>query len=449
MLFDLLIKNANVVFPNEVLKRDIAVNDGKIVGIFEGVPVEGANVIDGTGRYLLPGAIDTHSHFFEPGPNYREDVFHGTRAAAAGGYTTVMDMPNTDPPVKDEETFRLKQEIFRRNAFIDYMLWGSSLPGGTENIRMLKKIGCSAFKAFVSDAGETFPRSDSLALYEGMCAVKEVGGIFCVHAEDPEIVGGLRKRYDIKPWNLRMHDAARPWIAELSAISKVLFFARVTGCPLHICHTSIPEGVDLIWEARKQGVDVTVETCPHYLLFDTESVESTGTYSLICPPIRSRERVEKMWKLLAEGKIDYMGTDHAPYTAADKNPVNLWDAPGGAPNIDIAVPAILDEGVNKRGLPITKISSFISGNAAKRFGLYPAKGVIRVGSDADLILVDMCADWTFSRINSYSKTRETGFAFEGRRLSVKVDTTILRGTVIYNQGEILGSGNTGKMLSIT
>lgn len=447
MNFDLLIKNANVVFEDSVAVRHLAVKDGKFVGILEGEPSRNAEYeIDAEGMYLLPGGIDTHSHFFDPGPTYREDFFHGTQAAAMGGYTTVMDMPNTNPPVDSETHFCQKNEHFAQNAHVDYVIWGASLPGKFQNIRRMRELGCPAFKAFLSDAGPTFPYSDSLALYEGMSAVRTAGGIFAVHAEDQDIVAKLRKRYQTEEWSLKAHDEARPWYSELSAISKAVFFSRLTGCPLHICHTSIPEGVELVNEQRRAGANVTIETCPHYLLCDYETIGVAGSFAAICPPIRNRERVEKMWAYVADGSIDYMGTDHAPYTWADKNPDNLWDAPGGSPNIDVAIPMILEEGIRKRGISLPRMAAFLSTNAAKRFGLYPQKGAIRIGSDADFILVDMDRKWIYSRENSLSKTKDTHFQYEGREIGCRIEATFVRGVAVYRGGNICVDAGYGNLV---
>ena len=447
MRFDLFIKNAIVVLESELYSGGIAIKDGKIAKLIApDETVSSAQTIDAQGCVLMPGGIDTHSHFFEPGPNYREDILHGTKAAASGGYTTVMDMPNTDPPVDSPNHFFLKAKLFAENAVVDYALWGASLPGKADRIAEIRRCGCPASKAFVSDAGPSYPSSDSFAIFEGMQAVKAAGGIYAAHAEDQSILDGLRRHYDNQQWSLTLHDATRPWYAELSAISKLLLFAKVTGCPLHICHTSIPEGVELAKAARVHGVDVTIETCPHYLLFDYESIAETGPYSLICPPIRSRERVDRMWELVRSGDVAYMGTDHAPYTDADKNPENLWDAPGGAPSIDIAIPAILEEGVKRRGLSLPQMSAFLSSNAAKRFDIYPQKGVIREGADADLIFVDMDCKWQYSRRNTFSKTCATGFPYEGKILTCRVIRTLVRGETVYLDGQIMAKGGYGQLI---
>ena len=280
-----------------------------------------------------------------------------------------------------------------------------------------------------------------------MKKVKACGGIYAVHAENENIVAALRKRYENCQWSLVMHECSRPWYAELAAINEVAFLSQITGCPLHICHTSIPEGVELVNERRKNGADITIETCPHYLLCDYESVSDAGTFAMVNPPLRSKERVNQMWKYVADGSLNYMGTDHAPYTYEDKHPENLWEAPGGGPNIDIAIPMVLEEGIKKRGLDLIRMSEFLSTNAAKRFGLYPKKGIIKIGADADLILVDMNHAWTYSRKTCLSKTKETGFPYEGRRISCRIEATIVRGKIVYRNGEITTEEGYGKFVN--
>ena len=358
----------------------------------------------------------------------------------------MMDMPNTDPPVDDEEHFKLKDEIFARNAHVDYMIWGAALTNKLHNIRRMKELGAPAFKTFTLDAGPTFPYSESLALYEGMQAVKSAGGIFAVHAEDPDIVSRLKERFEDCKWSLKMHDLSRPWYAELAAINKATFWARLTDCPLHICHTSIPEGVAYVNELRAQGADITIETCPHYLLCDYESIADIGSFAAICPPIRNRERVEKMWEYVADGSINYMGTDHAPYTWEDKHPSDEWGVPGGTPNIDIAIPMILEEGIKKRGISFPHMAAFLSTNAAKRFGIYPQKGAILVGADADFVLINMDRTWTHTRKNSFSKTKETGFQYEGRKIGCSIEATFVRGQVVYSDGKIHVHSGYGKLV---
>lgn len=449
MNVDLLIKNARIVMEDGVRTGCLAVTGETITEVLpRDADVRAGYTVDARGMVLLPGAIDTHPHFFEPGPTYREDLLHGTRAAASGGFTTILDMPNTIPPVRDEATFRLKLEAASKASLIDFALWGSAMPTNLENLSDLHELGCIAFKAFTLDAGPDFDGSGDFAQIEAMKRIKAFGGIYGAHAENGDIVKNATALMRSKPWDLCTHDAARPWYAELSAIHSLLLYARITGCRLHICHMSIPEGAQLVKRARAEGVDVTAETCPHYLLLNTENAKQFGTFAMINPPLRAKQRMEKLWEYVLDGTIDYIGTDHAPYTLEDKLPGDgdLWKANPGAPSIDVAIPLLLDEAVLRRGMPLERFACLTSKNAAVRFGLYPKKGHIAPGADADFILADMHSDWTCSRANTLSKTKVTRFAYEGRRMQCAVKATYVRGRAVYQDGEVLQQPGYGRFL---
>lgn len=357
-------------------------------------------------------------------------------------------MPNTIPPVRDEKTFQLKYEAASKNSLIDFALWGAAMPTNLEEIEHLHALGCIAFKAFTLDAGPDFDGSGDFAQIEAMRRIKAFDGIYGAHAENGDIVKNATALYRDKPWNLEVHDAARPWYAELSAIHSLLLYAKITQCRLHICHMSIPEGAQLVKMARAAGVDVTVETCPHYLLLNTENAGAAGTFAMINPPLRSRERMEKLWEYVLDGTIDYIGTDHAPYTLEDKLPQDgdLWKANPGAPSIDVAIPLLLEEAVLKRAMTLEKFAELTSKNAAKRFGLYPKKGHIAPGADADFILVDLNSPWTHTRAASFSKTKVTRFAYEGRRMQCAVKATYVRGHAVFKDGEIMQKPGYGRFL---
>lgn len=451
--YDLLVRNGFVVTPNACKKGDVAISSGKIAAIHYGnsTNLNANKELDVLGKYILPGAIDTHTHFFEPGSTYREGFYFGSKAAASGGYTTIMEMPNTDPAVTDKESFFTKYELAKRNCCVDFMIWGAAMPGNLHNLKSLFNLGCPAFKAFTLDAGPAFEYSNPAYIYLGMNEVKEIGGIYGVHAEDNSIIAYFKKKYEMEKWTPRIHEKSRPYYSELVALSLVLAIAKETECPLHICHMSIPEGADLIKLAKTAGVDVTTETTPHYLTLNIEKIKNNGSYSMVCPPIRSKERMEKLWEYIIDGTIDYIGTDHAPYTVDDKEPVsgNMWHAEPGMPSIDIAVPLLLSYGVNKRNIPITKMSCLLATNAAKRFGIYPQKGVITVGADADLIIVDMNKNWKYSRANSFSRTKVTKFPYENIKLSSYIERTIIRGKIVYELGKITGEAGFGQLVKTT
>ena len=219
---------------------------------------------------------------------------------------------------------------------------------------------------------------------------------------------------------------------------------------LHICHMSIPEGARLIAEAKMKGIDVTAETCSHYLTLNYEDHAEYGTFARINPPLRSRERMNRLWEFVLDGTIDYLGTDHAPYLEEEKLPGdgNLRNAMCGAPEIDIAIPLLLDEGVKRRNMSLQRFAAFTAANAAKRFGLYPKKGAIMVGSDADFYIADLNAGWICSRKNTFSKSKVCRFAHEGKTLSSRIVSTYLRGNVIFENGRIKKEPGYGRYISV-
>lgn len=450
MKYDLVIYNAKIVTEEEVFLGYICVSDGKITAMGSDAPVyEAAQSLDAKGMLLLPGAIDTHPHFFEPGAEAREDLEHGTQAAASGGFTTILDMPNTpEHPVLDLEAFALKQERAERKALIDYAFWGAATPKNIEQFVPLHKQGCVGFKAFTVYAGSNYPFSDEYSQLKEMEKVASFHGIFGAHAEDRTLVNGFSNEHKEEPWSLAVHDASRPWIAELTAINTLLLYAEKTGCKLHICHMSIPEGAERIASARRMGVDVTVETCAHYLTLNYQDQAYLGTFAMINPPLRSRDRMERLWKYVLDGTIDYLGTDHAPYLLSDKLPPDgdLRKAACGAPEIDVAIPLILEEGVRNRKMPLQRFAAFTSTNAAKRFGLYPRKGILAVGADADFYLVDMDTNWTYSRKNSFSASKLDKFAHEGRTFHCRIVSTWVRGNAVYRDGVIKQKPGYGRMI---
>lgn len=448
MRYDMVVSGGMVVLEDDVVNRNVGIVAGKITDAFDGDDFEAEKVVDADGCYVMPGAIDTHTHFFEPGADYREDFAHGCRAAASGGFTCIMEMPNSNPAVRDRETFLLKKSLAEQGAVVDYALWAGATADNGAYLEELKKLGCVAFKAFTLDAGPSFPYLNTEMEMEVMQKIAGLGRVFGFHAEDPVIVSELAKRYGKTPWSLELHDRARPYYAELAAINQIILFARETGCPVHICHLSIPEGAELIAEAKQSGVDITAESCSHYFLLNLENAAQYDTYALIQPPIRSRERMEKLWNYLFDGTIDYLATDHAPYPAEDKEPKdgNKWNVIGGAPSIDVAFPLMFDEAVHKRGMHPIQFAKLSATNAAKRFGLYPQKGSIRPGADADLVILNPDLTWKIDRSRSFSKTKSTRFPYQGRQVTGKVISTIVRGTVVFEQDRICVESGYGNMV---
>lgn len=271
--YDLLIKNGTLVLEDCCRQADLGIRDGRIAKIGCGPSDQAERVMDATGIHVFPGAIDTHCHTMDPGSlSFREDWASVSRAAASGGFTCLIDMPNIDPPIVNLETLEFKKETAGNTSVVDFAFWGAGILRAASHVGELRRAGCAAFKAFTSDAGPSYPSLGNQEIVDMMEVVREAGGIMAFHAEDLEIVTELTRRAVEagRSWNLRLHEQVRPYYAELQAIQSILLFAAHTGCPVHICHLSIPEGAQAVREARERGVDVTVESCAHYFLFNYE-----------------------------------------------------------------------------------------------------------------------------------------------------------------------------------
>ena len=438
--FDLIIKNGNLVLEDKIIMGYIYVKNGKIACISNfNLDVEADETIDAMGNYVLPGGVDCHSHIWEPTAyDYREDFYTGSCTAASGGITTMIEMPLSVPPVTDKESFenRLK---FAEKSILDYSLWGAFIEDSLDNIEELDKLGCIGYKGFLSKASPEYPTADDYVLLKGMKKINMVGSLAGLHAENSIIIDGFEKEFKKKGLNSgKYHEKSRPEINEIEAIQKGLLFSEETGCRLHICHLSTARAINIIEEAKRKGIKVTVETCPHYLTLTVDDLEAKGGFAKCNPPLRSRDNMEKLWDLVKEGKIDCIGTDHTIYTDEDrlKYGDDIWSMPPGIGASDLFVPLMVDEGYNKRNMEMVQIANLIATNPAKIFGLYPQKGVIQVNADADLIIVDTDEEWVYEGSKSFSKSKCVNGPFEGRKIKTAVKRVILRGKTVFNQGKI-------------
>ena len=449
--YDLLLKNGTLATDYGVFKADVGVKDGKIafLGDFE-VTSSGKvrEVIDLHGKYLLPGGVDPHCHFGEPGMAYREDFGTGTRSAAAGGITTIVEMPLSLPPTDTPEHFHLKLALAREKAVVDFSLWGGLVPDNQEEIPKLFELGVYAFKAFMCHAS-TYPQVTDGELLQGMKVIAGLGGLVGVHAENDGIIKYCTARLRASGRvDGKAHAEARPPIAEYEAISRALLLAQEAGVDLHILHMGLASGARLIQEAKKSGIPVTVETCPHYLTLTEEELARLGPYAKCNPPLRSRENVEALWEYLFNGTLDMVVSDHAPYPAEDRNKgwQEIFAAPSGIAGVQTALPLLLSEGFHKRGLSLVRLVQLISTNPAKRFKLYPQKGTLRIGSDADLVIIDLDAPWKVKREDLFYKNPQT--PFEGWELKGKVLKTFVRGRKVFDEGKILVEPGYGKWIAL-
>ncbi|MBX6342374.1 MAG: allantoinase AllB, partial [Thermomicrobiaceae bacterium] len=345
--YDLVIRGGSVVTSSGVEVADIAVVDGRIAEVAPEVAGGGAEEVDARGLHVFPGAIDPHVHLNEPGRTDWEGFASGTRALAAGGCTTFFDMPlNAHPPTIDAESFDLKLAAARASALVDFALWGGLVPGHVGDLAALAERGVVGFKAFMSTSGtDDFPAADDLTLYEGMAEAARLGLPVAVHAESDALTAALARRAVAEGrTSARDYLASRPVVAELEAINRAILFAEETGCALHVVHVSTGRGVALVAAARARGVDVSCETCPHYLVFTEDDVEALGAVAKCAPPLRSRDEREALWAALARGDIPIVASDHSPAPPEMKAAASFFDVWGGISGCQSTLAALLTEG---------------------------------------------------------------------------------------------------------
>ncbi len=438
-----VIVNGKVVFPDGVSECSLLIDDEKIEAILDkGAKLDSEwEIIDAAGKMVMAGMIDTHNHMSDPGPfNFREDWYCGSCSAASGGITTICDMPlPSEPATVDRAGFALKKGIAESRSVVDFALWGGLTPKSISDLKEMHELGCVGFKGFMCFATEAYPRISDGYLVDGMRETASFDGLIALHAENAEVADfGCRHYSEASCEDEAKFDEARPWWTEFDAIQRAVLFARMTGARVEICHTTIAQGMEFLKKAKMDGVSVYVETCPHYLLFDHDILREKKAFAKCTPPFRSRENIEKMWEYVKDGTVDVLGTDHGPFTDEEKVQQNdFWKEYCGFGCNDVALAAMITEGIHKRGLSWTQLSALISRNAARMLGLSHRKGSLMPGMDADIILVDPEKQWVYDGSKSFSKTKTAKGVYQGMELRGQVTDTFVRGTRVYGDGKIL------------
>jgi allantoinase len=448
---DTLVYGGTLVSEHEVVDADLAIVDGRIAALLEpgAAQIEAEVRVDARGKLVLPGLVDGHVHFNEPGRTHWEGFATGSAAAAAGGITTVLDMPlNNDPPTLDDASLRVKAEAVANNSIVDYGFWGGIVPGNLDRLGELRDGGVVAAKAFMCHSGlDGYPGVDDAALYGAMRQGAGLGLIVGLHAESDGLTTALGQaaeqagQRDPRAWA-----GARPPFTEVEPVRRALYLAGETGASIHFVHVSTPAAVREVVAARAAGVNATLETCPHYLALDEDDLARLGPYGKCAPPLRPRALVEELWQAVLAGQIDLIASDHSPCPPGDKDrgQDDIWLAWGGLHGVQTLLPVLLDEGVHRRGMPLTLLARLTSAAPARRYGLYPRKGSLTTGADADLVLVDRDAEWTLDA--NMLKTRWPISPFLGRRFRGRVDGTMVRGTMVCRAGNLLVQPGFGRRL---
>jgi allantoinase len=435
----LAIRSERVVLPGGVRPATIVVRDGRIVAVGEyGDRPAGVRELDAGAHVVLPGVVDTHVHINDPGRAEWEGFEHATRAAAAGGVTTIVDMPlNSIPPTTTVEGLAAKRAAARGRCHVDVGFWGGVVPGNSPDLAPLADAGVLGFKCFLSPSGvEEFANVDEADLRGALPIIASLGLPLLAHAELPALLRDPMASADGARPDPRRYVTwleSRPDASEQAAIELLVRLAAEYGAHVHIVHLASAEALPGIRAARAAGVALSVETCPHYLTFAAEEIADGATAFKCAPPIRGRDNRERLWQALAAGEIDFVATDHSPAPPALKRLAdgNFLEAWGGIASLQLGLP-IVWTGAAERGIPLPCLAAWLAARPAALAGL-SAKGAIEVGRDADLVVWDPDAETTVEATMLYHRHPVT--PYDGRPLRGRVLTTILRGATVFDRGE--------------
>ncbi|MGZ5003730.1 MAG: allantoinase AllB, partial [Chthoniobacterales bacterium] len=408
--FDLLVRS----------EQDIGISEGKIVSLGKNLAGSATAEIDAHGLTIFPGVIDSHVHFNEPGRADWEGFATGSRAAAAGGTTTIFDMPlNAHPPTIDAAAFDAKRAAAEKNSLVDFGLWGGLVPGNLEQLEALRDRGVVGIKAFMCDSGiDDFPAVDLATLRAGMKRAAELDLLVAVHAESNELL-----KVRLRSGTVRDYLDSRPIQVELAAIKTAIELAHEVGCRLHIVHISCGRGVALVNYARAHGADVTCETCPHYLFLTDEDMMRLGAVAKCAPPLRSPNEQTELWQRLPE--IATIGSDHSPSPWSMKEREDFFQVWGGVSGCQHLLPLLMDA---PERISRAEIERLTSAGVAKRFRI-SEKGGLQIGKDADLTLVDPKPGEVITADSLHYRHRHSPYL--GRKLRGRIVRTILRGQTIF------------------
>lgn len=457
MEVDLVITGGTVVTTSGRDHLGIAIDGGQIVALARDEALPAAReYIDATGLHVLPGIIDPHVHVRDPGKIEREDFRTATAAAAAGGITTIFEMPIAMPPVNSAQNLRDRIEVVQPKALVDFAFYGGAAGDNLDHIEAMAEAGVIAFKTF-----RTAPPAGREKEFIGLSCpdpgdflralerVAATGRVAAVHAEEEQILRRIAKDMqaagDSGPLS---HARSRPSVVEEASVAQSLALARAAGARIHFVHCSSPYSLDLIRHARAEGLQATAETCPPYLFLTEADLERHGPFAKTNPPLRPADVVEVMWERVTRGDVDVIGTDHSPFLIEEKEPYwqDMWQAAPGGPGLEVLVPLLLTA-VNQGRITLERMLALTSEHPARIFGLYPRKGTIRVGSDGDLVLADLKREGKIDTRTWHSKSKGTARVWEGLPTRGAVVATLVRGKVVARENQIIAEPGWGQFVA--
>ena len=454
--FNLVIKSDRVFINSRLVDCYIGVKDGIITAISK-EKLDAEEFIDAEGKMVLPGTVDPHVHIRAPGHDERETFESGSKDAALGGVTTIIEMPISVPPPHSPEIVNRRMDVAEKEVVVDIAFFGAAGTDCLDDIIPCAKSGIVAFKTFLHEAppgrkeefiGLTAPNTGDQ--YELMEKVAQTRVMIAFHAENNDMINKniARLRSEGKTSPI-YHGRSRPPVAEIETTSKILLFAEKTGAKVEIVHITTPESVELVNEAKCKGVYAIAETCPHYLFLNEDALNKFGVFAKVNPPLRSEEERLGMWEMVNDGSIDIIGSDHAPYTKEEKErgSEDIFTPPAGFPGLSTRLP-LLFTAVKEGKMELDRMVELICENPARVFGLYPKKGTIALGSDADFVIFDPEKKGVISKDKMFTKCRDSALVYNGWEVYGKPEKTIVRGKVVFDDGEITVSPGYGEIIKV-
>lgn len=445
--FDVIVRGGEIVTPRGLHRADIAIAEGRIARIAPEIAEAATSTIDAAGRWVFPGILDAHVHFNEPGRAEWEGLASGPAALCAGGGTAFFDMPlNSEPPAINADALNRKRAVAEKKSCIDFALWGGLVPENLDALEGLRDAGAIGLKAFMCASGiDSFPAVDDATLREGMKRAAELGLIVAVHAEDdPSAARLAAEQKERGRTDARAYLDSRPVEIELAAIRTAIGTAELTGCALHIVHVSCPEGIALVTEAKGRGVNVTAETCPHYLLLSDDDLLRFGAPAKCAPPLRDETRRRGMWRELAAGAIDTIGSDHSPSPPEMKTSEDFFEIWGGIAGCQHGYELLITEARARIDELFPRLAAVFAANVAKRFGLATTKGEIAEGRDADLCIIEPVEERTIEAGELLTRHRISPYV--GRRSRARILHTLVRGFPVWSSGKLTDGAPRGQFL---
>lgn len=454
-MYDLKIVNGMVILENQAIVTEIAIKDGIIQAIGNDLG-SSKEIFDAKGFIVSPGMVDAHVHITDPGGSYRDDwegYLTGTAACAKGGVTSFIEMPlNQIPATVDKKSLDIKFAAGQDKLYVDVASFGGLVPFNLgKGIQELHDGGVAAYKCFMATCGDRsiegdFMNADDYTLYRGMQEIAKTGKVLAIHAENAAITDALgEEAYKSGKTKLSDYVATRPVFTEVEAINRAILFAKETGCRIHICHVACSEGVDAVRRAQYEGIDVSCETCTHYLNFDVSQIDAIGPVVKCSPPIRDKENQERMWEQVKKGYIDFIVSDHSPCSPDLKDTDNAFEAWGGIAGVQNNVDVLFDEGVQKRNLSLVDFGKLIASNPAKRYGL-SQKGSLSIGKDADVVIIKPNSAYTLKASDLEYKNKISPYI--GQEIGAQVVRTLVRGKSVYSIEKGLSTAPLGQFIKV-